>query len=337
MKKDRATKALVIIAVILGMAVLKVTQAIAVPIILSFFLTFLLYPLIRFFKRRKASLTLASVLSLLTVLLGAGVLVTLLMMSLRSLETALPSYTERIQLHLDSMLGWFAAQGVSINSDFIQSSISPGAVAKILGSWMVSFLSVLSNLLLIFFMTLFMLLEGARFEEKAEEAFAEGHELTSAVSGITTQIQRYLGWKTAISFTTGFLVWLLCALTGIDFALLWGLLAFLLNYIPSVGSILASIPPIIITLVQFDNPLPYTLGLGAGLLAIQVTMGNIVEPRLMGRSLNLSPLVIFISMIFWGWMWGAIGMLISVPLMVSLKVVLVHFEGTRGLAKMLEG
>jgi AI-2 transport protein TqsA len=129
------------------------------------------------------------------------------------------------------------------------------------------------------------------------------------------------------------LVGILCALMGVDFAVLWGLTAFLLNFIPNVGSILAAAPAVLVALVQLGaGP---AAGLAAGYLAINMTMGNVIEPRLTGASLGLSPLVVIVSLIFWSWLWGPVGMLLSVPLTTVVKICLESREDLRPIAVLL--
>jgi len=124
-----------------------------------------------------------------------------------------------------------------------------------------------------------------------------------------------------------------CAMLGLDFAVIWGVAAFLANYVPSIGSIVAALPPVLLAVVQLGWP--SALGIAAGYIAINIALGNFIEPRLMGRSLGLSPLVVFLSLIFWGWVWGPVGMLFSVPMTVIAKLVLESSEETRWMAVLL--
>ena len=141
---------------------------------------------------------------------------------------------------------------------------------------------------------------------------------------VTGQVQRYLAIKTVTSLVTGLLVGVWVGMMGLDFAVVWGLVAFMLNYIPNIGSIVAAVPAVLLAVIQ--------LGVGPGIavalgyLVINITMGNLVEPALLGRSLGLSTLVVFLSLIFWGWMWGTVGMLLSVPLTMMTKIFLENSE-----------
>ena len=149
------------------------------------------------------------------------------------------------------------------------------------------------------------------------------------------EVQRYLGQKTLISLTTGSLVAAAMAIIGVDFPLLWGMLAFLLNYIPALGSILAAIPPAILAIVQPELGFGSVLAVAIVFLSINIALGNFLEPYLMGRGLGMSPLVVFLSLIFWGWVWGPVGMLLSVPMTMIIKIMLENTEDLRWIAVLL--
>ena len=151
---------------------------------------------------------------------------------------------------------------------------------------------------------------------------------------VNRDIRKYVVIKGSASFATGILSYMVLFIVGVDFAALWGMLIFLLNFIPTIGSILAVIPPILLSLVQFEGLAKFLIVLSS-LISIQVLIGNVLEPRLAGRSLNLSPLVILLSLVFWGKIWGIVGMFLCVPLTVMLNIVLANFDATRSIAIML--
>ena len=152
-------------------------------------------------------------------------------------------------------------------------------------------------------------------------------------TSIADSVRGYLAIKTLTSLSTGILVSLMLAVLGVDFAILWGLLAFLLNYVPNIGSILAAVPAVLLALLL--GGLPSALLVTAGYVLINVIIGNVVEPRLMGEGLGLSTLVVFLSLVLWGWLLGPVGMLLSIPLTTTLKIVLEGREATRPLALLL--
>jgi predicted PurR-regulated permease PerM len=195
--------------------------------------------------------------------------------------------------------------------------------------------SALTNAALITFMLVFMLLEVTGFQKKLQVALPSSWDVMDYISRVAHSVKRYLAIKTVISLATGLTAGLLVGIMRIDFAILWGLLAFLLNYIPSVGSILAAIPPVILALIQYGPGAALVVALGY--MVINAVFGNLIEPRLAGRGVGLSPLVVFLSLVFWGWVLGPVGMLLSVPLTASIKIILESGESTRWAAVLLGG
>jgi AI-2 transport protein TqsA len=180
--------------------------------------------------------------------------------------------------------------------------------------------SFLGTAFVVMILTVFMLTEARMFGRRLNAICeARGPNIQRMLTA-TQGIQRYLGIKTAVSLGTGFLAGFLCWAAGLDFFLLWGIVAFALNYIPVVGSIIAGIPPMILAFLAVGWP--SAVAVGIGYIAINIFLGNFVEPMLMGRRFGLSTLVIIGSVFFWGWVWGPVGMLLAVPLMMLLKVVL---------------
>jgi len=148
------------------------------------------------------------------------------------------------------------------------------------------------------------------------------------------EIQKYLGIKTAVSMVTGILAWLVCTIFGIDFPILWGLVAFTFNYIPAIGSLLAAIPPILLALILYDNIWP-AVGVLIGYLAINVTLGNFLEPMVLGNRFGISTVVVILSVLFWGYVWGPVGMFLAVPLTMMVKVMLDNSTDLRWLSVMM--
>jgi predicted PurR-regulated permease PerM len=182
---------------------------------------------------------------------------------------------------------------------------------------------------------IFMLLEAASVPVKARAAIGGSGRLDADnMRQAVIQVQRYLGLKTLTSLTTGLLIGLWTAILGLDFAVVWGLLAFLLNYIPNIGSIVAAFPAVLLALVQ--GGIYYAVLVAIGYVVVNVGIGNFIEPWLMGRTLGLSTLVVFLSLVFWGWMWGSVGMLLSVPLTMIIKILLENTDDLQWMAVMLD-
>jgi predicted PurR-regulated permease PerM len=178
-----------------------------------------------------------------------------------------------------------------------------------------------------------ILLEVSAISAKIRAAFRDPERQFARLDRITENVRRYLAVKTLFSLVTGVAVAVWLGILGVDYALLWGLLAFLLNYIPNIGSIIAAVPALILAFLQmgFGGALITAIGY----LLVNVVMGNFIEPRVMGARVGLSTLVVFLSLVFWGWVLGPVGMLLSVPLTMILKIVLEETEETRWIAVLL--
>jgi AI-2 transport protein TqsA len=336
-RRDPTRIFIVLIGLVIGIAALQVARSVILPVVISLFVAMLLMPIIRWQTARRIPLGLAALLSLVLVIAVAGVLLLSLTASLGSFQEKLPAYMENLEGAAGTASELLGDLGIEVNSRALIDGVSPAAATKLVGKGMMSAVSIVSNLLVVFFVTLFMLSESKRFSAKVDSIWGAESAFASSFREIGQKIQRYMLLKTLISGGTGLLVWGFLAIVGVDFALLWGLLTFLLNFLPSVGSILATIPPVAVALLQFDNPLMYGLIVLAGLLTVQMVIGNVLDPKLLGRELNLSPLAVFLAMFFWGWLWGVAGMFLSVPLLVLVKAIALHRESTRPIAIFLEG
>jgi predicted PurR-regulated permease PerM len=191
----------------------------------------------------------------------------------------------------------------------------------------------LANGFLILLTVLFLLLEASTFTEKARDLLGDPTSSLSRVREFFINVQRYMGLKAVVSLATGLLIWLWLLVQGVDFAMLWGLIAFLFNFIPTVGSIIAAVPAVLLAAAQL-GPGPAIVTL-VGYLVVNTFIGNIIEPNIMGRGLGLSTLVVFVSLVFWGWIFGVIGMLLSVPLTMTLKIALESSSQTQWVARFL--
>lgn len=245
----------------------------------------------------------------------------------------IPTYSERINQELSRYVQRLPLPEDQSLAELVRDLGLSRMALNLVSGLLDALRSTLGNALLIFFTVVFLLLEGSAFSSKLEAAFGESRRPIRYFRRVIEQLKHYLSIKTLISAVTGVAVTVLAVTVGLDFPLLWGLLAFLLNYIPNIGSILAAVPAVLLALVQLGAWAAVITGLG--FLVINVALGNLVEPRLMGRGLGLSTLVVFLSLIFWGWVLGPVGMLLSAPLTMTLKLALEDQEETRWLAILL--
>ena len=197
-----------------------------------------------------------------------------------------------------------------------------------------SLASFIGSLLLVLFYVIFMLLEESNFNKKLDlmYGFSEGNSsFRNTWNRIYMLMHDYISIKILTSFITGFFSFFVLLYLGIELPALWAFIIFILNFIPSIGSIIATTFPVLFSYVQYAD-LKQTISVLVGILAIQIIVGNVLEPKLMGNKLNLSPLVVMIGLIFWGFIWGVMGMLLSVPIMASLMIIFSQFPNTKRLA-----
>jgi len=208
--------------------------------------------------------------------------------------------------------------------------------SNIIQNLSVSFFSFLGNVLWVLLFMAFILAERDAFIKRLVNQIGKENAtpILESINQINQSVQQYLGLKTLISLLTGVLVTIILTIAGVDFALLWGVLTFVLNFIPTIGSIVATLPPIAITLFQ-SGSIAKTLIIAILLLCIQFVVGNVLEPRLMGRGLNLSPLVVLLALLFWGWLWGIPGMLLSVPLTAAIRIAMEQIDATKTVAVLI--
>ena len=219
--------------------------------------------------------------------------------------------------------------------------IPPGTLDKInigalLGSVFEVLTAILGNTFLIIIYVIFLLIEQRTFGKKMYLMFTDDShgKLDRALDRINDSIEQYIFIKTGTSLMTGILSYFVLVLMGVDFAFFWAFLIFVLNYIPSVGSIIATLFPVVLAIIQFDTLGP-ALGVLLGVGAIQVLVGNFLEPRWLGKSLKISGLAVLLSLVFWNAIWGPTGMFLCVPITVVFMIVFNNFESTKAIAVLL--
>jgi len=275
----------------------------------------------------KPMATLLSIVALGMVFLG---IFQMLASQTESLAVAGPLYQENFSRLLNELMIWAGIEQLP-TADSLFQNINVGTILSTVGS---SVGNGLTGIILVIIYTGFLFAEQKVIPSKLRAMVAnqeEAEETRLVFIEIAIQVQRYVWMKTMVSLLTGTLSYVILKLVGVDFAAVWALLIFLLNYIPNIGSFLGVIFPALLTLVQFDTLTPFFL-ITVGLGTIQFVVGNIVEPAYMGKSLNLSSLMILLSLTFWGLIWGIPGMFLSVPIMVVSAIICARFEGLRGIA-----
>jgi AI-2 transport protein TqsA len=246
---------------------------------------------------------------------------------------ALPRYVVRIDTIEAEMMAWLRHAGIEAGRFPDAGLIQPERWLGIAASAAYGLTNLLSSLLLVLLFLVFMLSEVAGFPHKLRSALGERAGDLHRFAPVVAEVQEYLSLKALISLATGVLIGSATHLLGLDFALFWGLLAFLLNFIPNIGSIIAALPAVLVALLQLGpGPALAVLGVYVG---VNLVLGNLVEPFVMGRRLGMSTLVIMIALVFWGWVWGAAGMFLAVPLTMAAKIVLEGMDEYRWVAALM--
>jgi len=328
------------VLVLLGMASfmvvvagLREASALVIPFLLAVFIAVVCAPPVFWLTRRKVPTPVAVLLVVALIWVAGGMLAALFGTSLNNFTQALPGYQQKLQQEFGSLLHWLELRGLNIPTTSLREQIDPGAAMRLASRMLTSVGGILTNAFLILVTVIFILLEAASFRGKLHLAFGNADRTLGAFGEFAEGLNKYLAIKSLLSLLTGVGVWLFLTILGVDFPLLWGLLAFMLNYIPTIGSIIAAVPAVLLALVQFGGP--KALIVAIGYLVFNASIGSFLEPRMMGRGVGLSTLVVFISLVFWGWVFGPIGMLLSVPLTMTLKIALEANQQTRWLAVLL--
>ena len=321
-------------AFVVVVAGLDAVQTIVIQVIIALFVTIVLVPGLTWLVRHHVPRFVA-ILVLIAVAIGvvAGV-GAVVGNAVNDFTRELPTYQARFDGLSDSVTAWLARYDVKLQTSTVFKMVRPGSIFSMLGGTLRGVAAVLSNTFMILLIVVFMLMEWTDFPAKVRAAFADGELRNERLNRMSTEVQRYLGIKTLLSLATGILIAVWLAILGVDFAVLWGLIAFALNFIPNIGSIIAAVPAVLLALIQLGPG--RALLVVAGYLAVNTVIGNFIEPKLMGQSLGLSPLVVILSMVFWGWLWGPMGMLLSVPLTMIVKISLESNPDLRWVAILLD-
>ena len=320
-------------AFIIVVAGMKAAESLLVPFFLSLFIAIISSPLLAFIKRFGLPNSLSILLIILIIVVFGMVIGVIVGSSVTSFRADLPEYQEKMLALTDNLQQQFTTLGIQIDKTQWREIVNPSSAFSLLGNTLAQFGNVMTSALLILLTVTFILAEEIRFIDKLKNTGAANKKTLDAIQQFTRSINKYMAIKTVISFFTGLVVAISLMVIGVDYAALWGLLAFLLNFVPTLGSLLAAIPPVLLAIVQ--------LGIGQAMITasiyivINIAIGNIIEPRLMGKGLNLSTLVVFLSLVFWGWVLGPVGMLLSVPLTMTVKIALENFSNTRWLSVIL--
>lgn len=320
-------------ALIVVVAGLKAASSLVVPLLMSLFLAVICSPPLHKLQERGVPSGLALLIVLLGIIIVAMGLVFFVGNSVNQFTDNLPFYQQQLQERLAGLVTWLDGFGLKIDLKTVSNYFDTAKAMKMLGSLVAGLGSVLTSAVFILLTVIFMLAEAAGFPTKIKAAFAGREDSLPNMGAIAQSLERYTALKTLVSLMTGVAVSVWLAIQGVDYPVLWGLLAFLFNFVPNIGSIIAAVPAVVLAFVQLGGGAALVTALGY--LLINGIVGNFIEPKLMGQRMGLSTLVVFLSLVFWGWVLGPVGMVLSVPLTMTMKIILQGNENTRWIAILL--
>lgn len=312
---------------------LKAAGSILTPLALAIFIAAISLPALEWMRRKGAPTFLAILIIVLVDAAILGFIGWVVSHTILELRDELPTYMARAQELEAAVRTRLIAMGVEIQPDYYSNLLQPKWLFDMASMAARNVTAALSLFFLIILYLVFILAESVVLPKKLANVFAADGNGLKGTTKVLKEVQRYLGLKTLVSLVTGLVIWAGAEIIGVDFAIFWGLLAFVLNYIPTVGSILAAVPAILLALLQ--------LGWGAALalsgvyLVTNIAIGSIADPILIGKTLRISPVIVLISLMFWGWVWGPIGMFLSVPLTIVVRIILENTGGGADFAALM--
>lgn len=333
-KFTASTKVLLVLAaLVIVLAGIKTASSIVVPFLLSVFIAMACQPIIQWASRYKVPRGLSVLLVILIIVVFGFMLAGLVGKSMNEFSAKAPLYKQQLEQEFIWLAGKLSNLNIVIDKQQMLSYLDPGLAMGVATDLLSGLSGVLTNFLLILLTVIFMLFEADSVPKKIHIALDDPSMKMRQIDKVLSSVKNYLVIKTVVSLATGCLIGLWLYFLGLDHFLLWAVLAFLFNFIPNIGSIIAAVPAVLLAIVQLSVPEAGLVALGY--VVVNLLMGNVVEPRYLGRGLGLSTLVVFLSLIFWGWLLGTVGMLLSVPLTMIVKITLESRPETLWLALLL--
>ncbi|MEA1890465.1 MAG: AI-2E family transporter [Pseudomonadota bacterium] len=319
---------------VIVVAGMKAASSLIVPFLLSAFIAIICAPAINSLKARGMPMWLALAIVVILIGLAGTVFISILGGSIQKFSTQLPEYQSRLQDEISRLSAWLNTRGISWVGEEVRELINPSIALSYVGKVFNGLGNLLANGFLIFLTVMFLLFEGVALKYKMQVISGNVNDTqTQQITGFLESVNKYMAIKSLTSLATGLLIFFWLWLLDIEYALLWGLTAFILNYIPNIGSIIAAVPAVLLAFVT-AGPLT-AVWVVAGYLLVNMLVGNLIEPKFLGDRLGLSTLVVFLSLVFWGWILGTTGMFLSVPLTMVIKLGLEARPETQWIAVLL--
>lgn len=323
----------VLAAFTIVVAGMRSAESIMVTFLLSGFFAIVCAPPFLIMQRKGLPAWLSLIFVVVFISLIQLVLLSIVTSSAKAFSNDLPMYQERIQAITSQGINLLASWGVDIPKQKLLETFDPSSIFKTAMSALGSLGTVLSNSFLIILTVIFMLFESISLPAKLHKAFGANSSQMRHIERFIDTVKKYMTIKALVSLATGALIYFGLLIIGVDYPLLWAVLAFFLNFVPNIGSIIAAVPTVLLALVQL-GPLEALFTTALYVFANMV-IGNVVEPRFMGKGLGLSTLVVFLSLVFWGWVFGPVGMFLSVPLTMLLKIAFESNDDTTWIAVLM--
>ena len=324
---------LVLASLTVVIAGLKAASSIVVPLLMAIFLAIISAALLQWLQRRGLPLWAAMTLVLLLLASTLVTLGSLIAASINQFSSALPRYEAQLNSLITQATIWLGGLGIKLPAGGVAELFDPAGAAKLLGRLLSGFGGLLANSMLIILTVLFLMVESTSLPEKLRSISQNPDKTLGDLAAFMKSVNHYLVIKAVMSLITGLAIAIYLTILGIDFAIVWGSLAFFMNFVPYIGSIIAAIPAV--TLALLDAGPVVALSVAAGFVVANVIVGNVLEPRYMGKGLGLSTLVVFLSLLFWGWVFGPVGMFLSTPLTMIVKIALENDPRSRWISVLL--
>ncbi len=328
------------VAAIFLVLVMKELKQIFIPFFIALFFYFMLRPVVRRLEKRRLPKSLILIGVLLLVFFCLFLLGLLIFNGASTFVDHFPAYSEKITRLVRDLLASLKLPVIDLNQYIAsiqwEEVLDSGRITSIVTGTVGSFTSLFGNLLLVILLLMFMLVEKVPMADRIAQALSSqrSQELRGILSDISGRVHHYLFIKTLMSLATAILAALILIAGGVDLVIFSALLVFFLNFIPTFGSLVSTAFPVLIAFLKYGFCLRLVL-IAAAMMIMQFAMGNIIEPQVMGRGLNLSPIVILLSLIFWGWLWGVVGMFLAVPITAALKIFFEYVPPLKPLAAAL--
>nr|WP_321266263.1 AI-2E family transporter [uncultured Sulfurimonas sp.] len=319
-------------SVIIVLAGIKSASEIVIPFLLALFISIILSPSYNYFNKKGLP-------DILSISLVITIFIVFLIFVAKLIGTSAQEFSSNIGIYEQQLSGSFhkliemvVSLGIELPEKEITSIVNPKQIMQLSSGVVQSIGSMFTNGFVILLSVVFMILESQHFVSKISYATNE-NRVAKHIQEILTKIKKYMVLKALMSLLTAFVIWISLLLVGTDYAFLWAVLAFMLNFIPNIGSIIAAIPAVILTLVQLGSVSAFVVS--SIYIGVNIIIGSVLEPKIMGKGLGLSTLVVFLSLVFWGWLLGIVGMLLSIPLTIMAKIILDANENTKWIAVLL--